>query len=329
MSRADATFDAMGSDVRLIVEGSPQDDSALAAARRCELFVEEFEAALSRFIEDSELCRLNRDPRPAVPASGLLRTAVAAGLWASRRTGGLVDPTILPALEAAGYRDSLAGARPAPLGEALLLAPARRSAAPSPARAWRDFQVDEVAGVIRRPPGTEFDTGGCGKGLAADMMADRLASFDRFVVDCGGDLRVHAAGDAEPFEVEIEHPLSGERAHVLTLRSGGVATSGVNVRVWRRSDGGFAHHLIDPSTGEPAWTGLIGATALGETALEAETLSKAALLAGPAGGRELLRERGGVLVHDDGDVELVGRLSVRPRISVAVPASLLRKEVAA
>jgi thiamine biosynthesis lipoprotein len=50
-------------------------------------------------------------------------------------------------------------------------------------------------------------------------------------------------------------------------------------------------------------------TALAPTALEAETLAKAALLSGPRTGGELLVEHGGVLVHDDGDVELVGPLA--------------------
>ena len=43
-------------------------------------------------------------------------------------------------------------------------------------------------------------------------------------------------------------------------------------------------------------------TALAPTALEAETLAKAALLSGPRAGAALLAEHGGVLVHDDGDV---------------------------
>ena len=89
------------------------------------------------------------------------------------------------------------------------------------------------------------------------------------------------------------------------MRGGGVATSGLARRVWR-SPGGVAHHLLDPATGEPAWTGLISATALAPTALHAETLAKAALLRGPAGARRLLGRRGGVLVHDDGTVERVG-----------------------
>ena len=68
---------------------------------------------------------------------------------------------------------------------------------------------------------------------------------------------------------------------MLRLATGAVATSGLNVRLWRRADGTPAHHLLDPATGDPAWTGVVGATALAPTALEAETLAKAALLSGP------------------------------------------------
>jgi thiamine biosynthesis lipoprotein len=86
-----------------------------------------------------------------------------------------------------------------------------------------------------------------------------------------------------------------------------VATSGLRTRIWR-TDHGFAHHLVDPGRGRPAWTGVIQATALAPTALEAETLAKAALLRGPVAGRALLERRGGALILDDGTVLLAGRL---------------------
>ncbi len=102
----------------------------------------------------------------------------------------------------------------------------------------------------------------------------------------------------------MRHPLTGGVAHTFRVRAGGVATSGVDARLWERDGGEFAHHLIDPATATPAWTGLIAATALAPTALEAEALAKAALLLGPAAGGALLRARyGGVVVHDDGAVE--------------------------
>jgi thiamine biosynthesis lipoprotein len=244
-----------------------------------------------------------------------MRRAVEAGVFAAELSDGLVDPTLVGEIEAAGYVGSRAGMAGLPLGEALAEAPPRRPARPEPERRWRGFAVDDEAGEIVRRPGLRFDTGGIGKGLAADMLAATLRGYSRFIVDCGGDIRIGGA-DAlvRPYGVHVEHPISGTRAHVLRLGSGGVATSGINVRIWRDEDGRCAHHLLDPATGRPAWTGLVGATALGKTALEAETLSKAALLSGPEGGRRALAERGGLLVHDSGRVEMVGPLATTPRV---------------
>ncbi len=318
MSEHDIVFDAMGSHVRLLIgepgAGMAPAPAAAEAARR---FVTEFDAALSRFKPDSELCALNADPRSTVPASALLREAVKAGLAAAERSGGLVDPTLADQIEAAGYVASRAGVPGAPLGAALAEAPPRRPAAPDPAARWRQFEVDDEAGTITRPPGLRFDTGGAGKGLAADLVAARLRGYSRFVVDCGGDIRIGGPEAlVQPYEVFVEHPLTGERAHVLRLGAGAVATSGLNVRIWRGADGRYAHHLLDPASGEPAWTGLVGVTALGDTAVEAESLSKQALLSGPDGGRAVLAERGGLRVHDSGRVEPVGPLSVKPRVRV-------------
>ena len=171
------------------------------------------------------------------------------------------------------------------------------------------ISVDDHAGTVCRPHGVEIDTGGSGKGLCADAVAQRLRRYTRFVVDCGGDIAIGGIGaQLEPYEVQVEHPLTGETIRSVRLGAGGIATSGLNVRVWRDGQGGYAHHLLDPATGRPAWTGLVGVTALASSALEAETLSKMALLSGPLGARRVLASHGGVIVHDDGDVEEVGPL---------------------
>jgi thiamine biosynthesis lipoprotein len=318
MGEHDVIFDAMGSHVRLLIgEPGPGMAPAPAAAERARRFVIDFDATLSRFQPDSELCALNADERERVPASELLRTAVKAGLKAAEQSGGLVDPTLVGEIESAGYITSRAGMPGAPLGAALAEAPPRRPSLPNPAESWRLIDVDDSHGAISRPPGVRFDTGGAGKGLAADMVAGLLHGYSRYIVDCGGDIRI-GGPDAFlcPYEVFVEHPLTSEHAFVLKLGSGAVATSGLNVRIWRGAGGRYSHHLLDPSSGEPAWTGLIGVTALGDDAVEAETFAKTALLSGPTGGRAVLAERGGLMVHDNGRIETVGALSARPRIRV-------------
>jgi len=231
-----------------------------------------------------------------------------------------VDPTLLGELSLAGYDESRAKIVPASVVRALAAAPPRRPARPDPAARWRAVEVDEAAGAIRRPPGLQLDVAGSAKGWAADLLGSQLERQGRFAVDCGGDLRLEA-GRGAPWEVRVRHPLTGAVGHTLHVREGGVATSGIDARLWQREGGDFAHHLIDPSTGAPAWTGLVAATALAPSALEAEALAKAALLSGPKAGRRLLRARhGGVLVHDDGAVELVNRRRRRrARVNRAVP----------
>jgi len=311
----DERFRCMGSEMRVLV-GDPLEPglpAPAAAARTVRAFLEDFDARLSRFQPESELSRLNEDPRRLVPASELLRSAVRAAVWAAQRTNGLVDPTLIGALERAGYARSRDGVEPVPVEDAIAAAPPRRPAGASAAAEWRLVRVDERRGVVERPPGVRLDSGGTGKGLAADMAAELLGGYARFVVDCGGDLRIGGPdAAADPYRVEVEHPLTGGRVIALRLGDGAVATSGINVRIWRAGADGFSHHLLDPATGKPAWTGLVGVTAAGRTAVEAETLAKAALLSGPERGREWLSEHGGVLVHEHGDVEYVGLREVRP-----------------
>ncbi len=313
MQEFEEQFEAMGSRIRVLIGPPVEADlpSADDAGRRVRSFIEEFDRRLSRFRPESELSALNRDPRGAVPTSDLMRTAVKAGIWAARRTGGLVDPTLIGEIETAGYRESRAGLSGLPVEESLAEAPSRRPAMPGQAERWKDFAVDDSHRLVRRPAGLGFDSGGTGKGLAADLVAESLAGYSRFLVSCGGDIRIGGPdAAANPYEVLVEHPVSGGRPHRFRLGSGGIATSGINVRAWRRKDGRPAHHLIDPSTGGPCWSGLVGSTALARTALEAETLAKAALLSGPDEGRRTLGRHGGLLVHDDGRVEVVGRMTM-------------------
>jgi thiamine biosynthesis lipoprotein len=160
--------------------------------------------------------------------------------------------------------------------------------------------------TVTRTPGLRLDSGGCGKGLAADLVAGiwskLLEPGTGFIIDCGGDMRVGTIDkSAAPYEIEVDPLPKPPEPIALTLRSGGIATSGIGNRLWREGDG-YAHHLVDPATGRPAWTGVASATALGPSALIAETIAKVALLSGPTTAREVLALHGGVLVEFDGTV---------------------------
>jgi thiamine biosynthesis lipoprotein len=288
---SDVARPSMGATARVIAD----------APERAFAVLDEHERVLTRFRPDSELCRLNDDPRPVVPASPVMRAFVAAARAAAERTGGLVDATLLGPLERLGYDASRADWPRGMLAPALAAAPERRPARPSRAAAWRSLAAGP--GVVARAPAVRLDSGGIGKGLAADAALAALGAVDRALVDCGGDIALTAPA-GEPWEVGVEHPLTGAAVHAFRLHRGGIATSGVNRRLWP-AGGGYAHHLLDPATGEPAWTGVLAATALAPTAVLAETLAKAAVLAGPEAGARLLAAYGGLLFDDRGEPRLV------------------------
>ncbi|HEY6779932.1 MAG TPA: FAD:protein FMN transferase [Thermoleophilaceae bacterium] len=266
----------------------------------------------TRFDPGSELSRLSADVRATVPVSSLMARFARAIAVAGTRSGGLVDATLLPELQAAGYVGDLGPG--IDLAKTLALAPPRRPARPRSAPGWRFIHADVERRLVRRPPGVTLDSGGLAKGLFADVLAAALASHTRFAVVCAGDLRVGGTEGA-PRRVDVESPFDGRVLHSYELACAGVATSGIGRRSWLGADGAPAHHLLDPASGRPAFTGVVQATAIAPTALEAEWRAKAAVLSGPAGARSWL-PHGGLVVLDD------GRQMLLPERRAAVPSGL-------
>ena len=277
-------------------------EPAERAAAEVEALLLDAHRRLSRFLPGSELSRLNRDPGATVAVSPLLLELAAAAREAGELSGGLVDATMLGEIERAGYAGSMdglalsRGGPPEVGGE-------RRPATPSRSRAWRRISVDREAGTISRPPGVKIDSGGIAKGLLADKAGAALEEFDAFAVDCCGDLRIGGRA-RRPRKALVEDPAGGGQIYALALAAGGLATSGIARRRWRGAAGEQCHHLLDPGSGRPAFTGIVQATALAPSALLAEVYSKWALLSGPDLGRARL-PYGGVLVRDDGSTEIV------------------------
>ncbi|MEP6952691.1 MAG: FAD:protein FMN transferase [Solirubrobacteraceae bacterium] len=313
-AEASSTFPCFGSHCAVWATGAGDRGTAAGAVALAERSLRSWHERFTRFDAASELSAFNADPRDAVPASPLMLRLTQVVRDAARRTGGLVDATLLGELEAAGYRADLG--RPLPLAVALGLAPPRRPAGPSPVSRWGEIAVDADAGVVRRPPGLRIDSGGIAKGMFADVLAELLAPCDAFAVDCAGDVRVGgAAGIARP--VRVTSPFDGGVLHEWALADAGVATSGIGRRSWLDERGRVAHHLLDPATGRPAYTGVVQATAIAATATEAEERAKLAVLRGPERAAAALPD-GGLVVYDDGSHDIVApRTAAR---SVTIPA---------
>jgi thiamine biosynthesis lipoprotein len=255
---ASESFSCFGSTCAVHVIGSGPAGTAEDAVRMAKGRLLSWHRRFSRFDPTSELCWLNSHPGHTVAVSTDMAAFVAAAIDACRLTDGLVDPTLLDQLANAGYRSDRVGGLP--LRVALAAAPPRRPARPRADSRWREIGVAGER-TVSRPPSVRLDSGGIAKGLFADLLAGRLAGYPAFAVDCAGDLRIGGT-DAAPRELRVASPFDQRVLHTFELAGTGVATSGIGRRAWLDEDGAPAHHLIDPATGRPTFTGVVQATAL-------------------------------------------------------------------
>lgn len=258
------------------------------------------EARWSRFRDDSEITRLNCACGTTLALSSETVLLVERSIEAWHRTDGAFDPTVLPALVAAGYDCDFHSidATDLPVGTTV--------AVPG----CDGIRIDGPR--VTLPPDVQIDGGGIGKGLAADLVVDLVMSAGATgaCVNVGGDLRVAgSAPGAAPWSVTVEHPLGGPDLGTIRLRDEALVSSWRTRRSWGPVDD-RRHHLIDPTTGAPADSGLAGVTVLADDAWWAEALATAIFLAGADGAAALVDHHGvsALLIRDDGAVRAFGRM---------------------
>jgi thiamine biosynthesis lipoprotein len=241
------------------------------------------ERSCTRFDEASDLMRANADPTDAHEVAPECAAIVAAAHESYRVTKGLFDPRILSNLVAAGYDRTFTELATSTTSSAHL---SHGTPIRSP---WRP-RIDSRRTAVTLGP-TPIDLGGIGKGWAVDAAAALLGgAVPDFLVNAGGDLAVAGDGPGgDGWTVAVEDPCDPTLTlAVLRLGAGSCATSSTGRRRWLQ-DGAERHHLIDPRTGQPAAGGLQSVTVVADTTVDAETWSKALLIAGRDRVQELCR----------------------------------------
>ncbi len=259
-------FRSMGCEV-LLSPGAP-----VRGVRR--LF-DERDRRYSRFIESSELNRINATPRGVAVVSEELASMLSLALDAAHATGGLVTPAVGGAILAAGYDRDFA-----------LLSPDSTPVEPA---AVPPLESMVLRGrILLRVEPLILDLNGVVKGRTVD---DALALVGEGWVSAGGDL-------ATTFPIVVGLP----GGQTVTLDRGGLATSSVAQRSWLRG-GRLQHHLIDPASGLPSQVRWRDVTVAAPTCLAADVAAKAALLLGDDGPAWLDERRlAGRFVDRDGAV---------------------------
>lgn len=296
-------FRAMGSQIVLWLDMADRAAASVMFTQAEALFAAN-EQVLSRFRPDSELSRLNSRSDRWTTTSDLLWQQIRLAVQMAAVTNGRFDPTLLNALERAGYDRSFeklgqSGGNGHPTETKPLLGQ------------WAAIEFDEARQAVRLPLGVRLDLGGIAKGDTAQQAVDLLQTAGPCLVDAGGDLVAGSAPNGYPgWLVAITAPaVEPKDWATIWLANAALATSGVDYRRWVQN-GVVQHHLIDPLTGNPAYTDVLTATVWAESAAEAEAWAKATLIAGSDAGAEGLLEHNlaGLIFKENGRVLATPRM---------------------
>ncbi|TQF29279.1 FAD:protein FMN transferase [Bradyrhizobium sp. UNPA324] len=236
---------------------------------------------------DSDVSRLNRE-------AGLHPLAVHAwtfevldtAIELHRRSSGLFDVTIAPALQTLG-----------------LLPRLKDRPVPAPIAASADaIELLPDHKVRFRSTDVMIDLGGIAKGFAVDRAVAALRDFGvpGGMVNAGGDLR---AFGVEPRAVHIRDPRDpGRSVCRIDVADEALASTARRVELFesREPDGSA---VIDPGTQRPA-SRLDGVTIRAPSCMIADGLTKVAMISGTDAGQLLEFYRAGALLFSDGDVQI-------------------------
>lgn len=135
-----------------------------------------------------------------------------------------------------------------------------------------------------------LDLGAVGKGIACDVVQDYLKKQKEVsgaVIAVGGSILLYGSkADGSDWNVAVQNPRGqdGEAMGVLSLSgTTNVSTSG-DYEKYFMQDGKRYHHILDPSTGYPADSGLISVTIVSDSGLLSDGLSTACFVLGKEKG---------------------------------------------
>lgn len=160
-------------------------------------------------------------------------------------------------------------------------------------------------------PGMQIDLGGIAKGYTSDRVMSVFREYDirHAVISLGGNVHtLNAKPDGSSWKVAVEDPEdTSDYIGIIEVKNKAVITSGGYERYFEQ-DGKTYHHIIDPSTGYPADSGLISVTIVSEDGTLADGLSTSLFIMGKEKAEEYWRRHADVfdviLVENNGSVSV-------------------------
>lgn len=274
-------------------------ESVLSQAREK---IAELEQLWSVTDEHSEVYAVNHADGQPVTVRSETTEILSFTLDMASRTGGALEPTIYPVLQAWGFTT---GKNRIPSEQELaeLLNKVGYS------------KVMQNGNTVQLPNGMMLDLGAVGKGYAGDIIVElmRENGIRSALLDIGGNIQaIGAKPDGGDWRLGIRDPFGEGNVGVLRIRDMAVVTSGSYERYFIGEDGKQYGHIIDPSTGYPAESGLASVAVIAKEGKLCDALSTSLFVMGLDKATEYWRQNGGfdmLLITENGEIYLTEGIS--------------------
>lgn len=268
-----------------------------------ESLIASLESLVSVTDANSELYAINQTGSGTL--TGKASSLMEQALEICRRTDGALDLSIYPIVRAWGFTTGSYQVPDEAEIQALL-----------PLVDYRKIQYDAATGTVTLLEGMEIDLGSVAKGYAGQLAAQMLREHgvQSALLNLGGNVQtVGAKPDGSPWQIGIKDPQGEDAMMVLSVEDQAVVTSGGYERYFEQ-DGQTYWHIMDPSTGHPADSGLISVTIVGDEGVVCDGLSTALFVMGLEKAADLWAQSGdfeAVFVTASGEVYITEGLRDR------------------
>ena len=296
----ESTVFAMDTVMSLTVYGGKGEEAVEEATE----LIYDLQDLLTATDENSPLYALNHAGGAWTDLDGDLLALLSDSKALCEKTGGALDITAYPAVQAWGFISK--DYRVPDEAELADLASRIDYAA---------LELDLKGSRARLPEGMEVELGAVAKGYTGDRLAQLMAQLgvESAIFSLGGNVQaVGTKPDGSSWRVAIQDPDGQGNLAIVEVTDKAVVTSGGYQRYFEQ-DGVTYWHILDPDTAAPARTGLKSVTVIGPEGLVCDGLSTALFVLGEEQGMAFWRD------HPELGVELV---FVREDGSVAITAGL-------
>ena len=295
--QAEKQIFAMDTYMVLTGYGEKAQEAVDAAAEE----IERLDDMLSVGNEDSEIAQINKNGSGKISEDTAIMLEESISLFKS--TDGAFDITIYPIMEAWGFTTQNYQVPEKKELEKLLEAVDTSA-----------LQYDSESGMLTLSEDQGIDFGAIAKGYASSRVMQIFEEYGLVsgLVSLGGNVQCYSAKtDGSAWRCGIMNPYSEEDGveplGVVSVVDKAVITSGGYERYFIDEETGKKyHHIIDPSTGYPAESGLVSVTIVSDNGMLADGLSTSIFIMGLEKAEDYWQEYGDafdmVLMTEDKEI---------------------------